>query len=199
MKQEKESLLESTIRDCNCGTISVTTKVTKKCNIRPACKYCYDFDDSSSDMSIETLENLTKKSIASGDFGRVIFVWHGGEPLVMGRQFFSQALEFQKKYNPGNVKIENRIQTNAVAMGARWIEFLKENGFMMEASFDAFDNDFSRGETDKVLKNILLSKEMDYAPGNIMFIATKNNISRLRESFDYFHDLGLNFTPSPII
>ena len=176
---KNEELLNNTIRTCNTGTISITAKVTKRCNIRPACEYCYDFeaqsDNKEFDMSTQTLDNLIKKSVGSGDFNRVIFVWHGGEPLVVGKKFYQKALEFQDKYNSGKVIIENRLQTNAVAMDRAWINFLKTHNFKMESSFDAFDNDKSRGKSQQVLRNLLLAKDMDYAPGNVMFIVTKKN------------------------
>ena len=201
---KKSNLLKQIVRDGNRGTISIVVKVTKRCNIRPACRYCYDYDarcDSKAfDMSAATLENLIRKSVGSGDFKRIIFVWHGGEPLVMGQKFYESAVAWQQAFNrDGAMLVENRIQTNAVSLDERWVHFLKKRGFQMETSFDAFDNERMRGKSAQVLANILRAKDVGYPPANIMCIVTSRNVHRLREVYDYFAERGLDFTPSPIL
>jgi len=199
----ENSLVDGLVKTCNTGSLNIVVKVSKRCNLRPPCEYCYDYEAQSDspefDMNRQTLESLIKKSVSDPSFSKVKFVWHGGEPLIMGREFYEQALEFQRRYNPGNTRIINHIQTNAVALDDSWISFLKGNGFSMESSFDAFDNKLTRGQTDKVLSNILNSQKQDYAPGCIMFICTRRNVNRLREAYDYFENLELDFNPSPII
>lgn len=195
--------IEDIVTTCNPGFLTIVAKVSKRCNIRPACEYCYDYCATSNskkyDMNLETLENMIKTSVGDSHFYRVRFVWHGGEPLIVGRKFYESALEFQKKYNPGKTIVTNRIQTNAVALNDSWIDFFKANEFNMESSFDAFDNDITRGQTKKVFSNLLHARDRGMAPGNTMFICTKRNINRLREAYDFFEDIGLNFNPSPII
>ena len=191
------------IKTCNPGSLTIVAKVSKRCNIRPACAYCYDYDAQSDspqhDMTIPTLENMIRTSVGDPTLHKVRFVWHGGEPLIVGKEFYTRAIEFQDKYaQPGSI-ITNRLQTNAVALDDEWIDFFKENNFNMESSFDAFDNDRTRGQTTKVLENLLHAKERGLAPGNTMFICTKQNVDRLREAYDFFDKIGLNFNPSPII
>lgn len=191
------------IKTCNPGFLTIVSKVSKRCNIRPACEYCYDYaaksDSSEFDMNFSTLENMIKTSVGDNHFTRVRFVWHGGEPLIVGKSFYEKALEFQKKYNKRGIIVTNRIQTNAVALDDEWIDFFKTNDFNMESSFDAFDNDITRGQTDKVYKNLLNARDRGLAPGNTMFICTSRNVHRLREAYDFFENIGLNFNPSPII
>lgn len=199
---ENDKLL-GILKTCNTGSINIVVKVSKRCNIRPACEYCYDFEAQSEsphlDMNIQTLENLVKKTVGDDKFNKVSFVWHGGEPLIVGTDFYESAVRFQKQYNTKGIKVINNIQTNAVALNESWIDLFKEYGFNMETSFDAFDNDKTRGKTQLVLENILKAKEMGFPPKNIMFICTSRNVNRLREAYDYFDKLGLNFNPSPII
>jgi uncharacterized protein len=191
------------IRTRNSGTINIVVKVSKRCNIDPPCTYCYDTaarsGDTALDMSMATLERLVQSSVGDTAFDKVTFVWHGGEPLIVGKSFYENALAFQKRHGDGIVRVVNRIQTNAVAMDSSWVEFLKANDFKMETSFDAFDNDQTRGSTQRVLANIMQAKELGYAPGNVMFICTSRNVDKLREAYDYFERLGLDFNPSPII
>jgi uncharacterized protein len=201
--KKSERLMKKIITTCNSGAIKIVAKASKRCNIRPPCEYCYDYiaqsEDKTLDMSEETAENLIKITVGDNAFRHVTFIWHGGEPLIVGRAFYEKVLDFQRKYNTRGIKIVNRIQTNAVAMDKDWVEFLKENNFYMETSFDAFDNDKTRGRTGRVLENIVQARDMGYIPGNIMFICTKRNVHRLREAYDYFEKLELNFNPSPII
>ncbi len=195
------AILDEIIKKCNPGHITLVVKASKRCNLR--CEYCYDYeaqtDDKSMDMSLATLDALIKKSVGSKDFYRVVFVWHGGEPLILGKEFYQQAIDLQKKYNETDVHVINRIQTNATLLDESWVKFLAEQGFTMESSFDAFDNDTTRGQTKQVFNNLLRARDLGYAPRNIMFIATRRNLHRFREAYDFFDKEGLNFNPSPII
>ena len=70
--------------------ITLIVKPTNECNFR--CKYCYHAD-TSYDMGImseEILEALIKK--AQSEFRQVVYVWHGGEPLLCGPDFFRKAV-----------------------------------------------------------------------------------------------------------
>ena len=77
------------------------------CNLD--CHYCYYLDKAEiyggkqPKMSLDLLETLTREYIAANDVPEVNFNWHGGEPLVMGLDFYKKALEFQKKYADGKV------------------------------------------------------------------------------------------------
>ena len=69
---------------------------TDYCNMK--CKYCF-FDKISkpeNKMSIETLEYLIKITLPF--YGNVSFIWHGGEPLSMGLNFYKKVIELQEYY-----------------------------------------------------------------------------------------------------
>lgn len=196
-------ILDDIIKTCNPGYITLVVKASKRCNIRPPCEYCYDYEaqteDKRLDMNLVVLDDLIKKSVGSKDFREVFFVWHGGEPLIVGKEFYKHALGLQERYNEAGARVVNRIQTNAVALDESWVRFLAEQGFTMESSFDAFDNDTTRGHTQQVFSNLLKARDLGYPPRNTMFIATSRNLHRFREAYDFFDKQGLNFNPSPII
>ena len=86
------------------------------CNLN--CTYCYYLEKSKLyqgskelKMSDELLENFTKQFIEAHEVPVVSFTWQGGEPTLMGLDFFRKALELQKKY-AGGKNIENAFQTN---------------------------------------------------------------------------------------
>lgn len=87
-------------------------------------------------MSDETLETLVRDYIAAnpGD-APITFGWQGGEPTLMGVDFFRRAVSLQKQYGAGRV-IENAFQTNGTRLNDEWAAFFKEHGFLVGVSID---------------------------------------------------------------
>ena len=109
------------------------------CNL--ACAYCYYLDKAElyggkePRMTLEVLEQVTRAYIRANDVPEVQFVWHGGEPLLTGLEFFRKAVEFQRKYADGK-KVFNSIQTNGTLLNAHWARFFRENNFLVGLSLD---------------------------------------------------------------
>lgn len=110
------------------------------CNLD--CKYCFYlekeklFDRGEKfRMSEETLERFVRGYIESQPSDHVIFAWQGGEPTLMGVDFFRKAVAFQKQYGGGKV-IENAFQTNGTLIDDEWAAFFKENNFLIGVSID---------------------------------------------------------------
>ena len=109
------------------------------CNL--GCSYCYYLDKAElyggrePRMSLEVLEQVTRAYIEANDVPEVQFVWHGGEPLVMGLDFYRKAVECQHKYAGGKT-VFNSIQTNGTLLTPEWARFFRENGFLVGLSLD---------------------------------------------------------------
>lgn len=109
------------------------------CNLR--CSYCYYlekrdlYQGSSQLMDEETLELFIKEYIESQTTPEVMFIWHGGEPLLRPIAFYQRALELQQRYAKGR-KIDNCIQTNATLLTDEWCKFLQKNNFLVGVSID---------------------------------------------------------------
>jgi len=105
-------------------------------------KYCYYLSKQSlyagSDfhMNYAMLENFTRQYITGQDTQELIFTWQGGEPTLMGLDFFRKAVSLQKKYTKPGMKIQNALQTNATLIDDDWCKFFKENGFLIGVSLD---------------------------------------------------------------
>src|SRR5512140_767742 len=110
------------------------------CNL--ACAYCFYLEKEKlypgkTDWAMppEVLETYVRSYIDSQDTPAVTFAWQGGEPTVLGIDFFRRAVELQGKYSGGK-RIENSLQTNGVLLDDAWCEFLAANDFLVGLSID---------------------------------------------------------------
>ncbi|HCR1031865.1 TPA: anaerobic sulfatase maturase [Klebsiella aerogenes] len=87
-------------------------------------------------MSDETLENFIRQYIDGQDGEQVVFSWQGGEPTLMGLEFFHKVVKFQQQYKKPGQRIENDLQTNGILINDAWAEFLKTNHFLVGLSID---------------------------------------------------------------
>ncbi len=86
-------------------------------------------------MSEDILEEYIRQYIELNAAPVVTFCWHGGEPLLAGKEYFRRIIALQRKYS-GDRKIENTIQTNGILMDGEWCGFFSENGFLVGISLD---------------------------------------------------------------
>jgi len=110
------------------------------CNL--ACEYCYYLEKSllypkpgASRMDDETLERYVRGYIDSQDTPEIQFAWQGGEPTLLGLDFFRRAVALQEKYR-GSKTITNSLQTNGTLLDEEWAEFFRAHGFLVGISID---------------------------------------------------------------
>ncbi len=99
-------------------------------------------------MGDATLEAYVAQYIDAQDVPAVNFAWQGGEPTLMGLEFFRSALQLQRKHANGKT-ITNAIQTNGVLLDDDWGEFLAKNEFLVGISIDGPPNMHDRYRVDK--------------------------------------------------
>jgi serine-type anaerobic sulfatase-maturating enzyme len=112
------------------------------CNID--CTYCYylhkkDLLGSENNFRIsdEVLETHIKQYIEAQDREEVVFSWQGGEPTLLGLEFFEKVVKLEQKYKKSNQRIENDLQTNGTLLNDEWGVFLKRNRFLVGLSIDS--------------------------------------------------------------
>jgi uncharacterized protein len=146
------------------------------CNLD--CKYCYFlskemmYPGSRFRMADELLETFTRQYIEAQQVSEVTFAWQGGEPTLMGLDFFERALYWQQKYARPGMRIENALQTNGTLLNEAWCRFFKKHDFLIGISIDgpralhdAYRvNKGGSGTFDQVLRGWQLLKEfgVDY-------------------------------------
>jgi uncharacterized protein len=110
------------------------------CNLD--CTYCYYLGKASllnqnkGRINNELLEKFIADYINSQDVEEIVFTWHGGEPTLLGIDFFRNVLELQKKHTPPGRRVSNDIQTNGTLLDEVWCSFLAENSFLIGLSID---------------------------------------------------------------
>jgi uncharacterized protein len=110
------------------------------CNLD--CRYCFYLEKENLygrkqnfAMPDAVLESYISQFITAQDAPAISFAWQGGEPTLLGVDFFRKVVAIQKKYANGKT-IENAFQTNGVLLDDRWGEFLAENHFLIGISID---------------------------------------------------------------
>ncbi len=100
-------------------------------------------------MSDSTLERFIEQYIASNEHEQVVFSWQGGEPTLLGVDFFEKALRLQEKHNTKGKTIANTLQTNGTLLTPAWGAFLQEHNFLVGLSIDGPQEEHNRYRLDK--------------------------------------------------
>ncbi len=111
-----------------------------RCNLE--CTYCFYLekealypDRQTSCMPEDVLENFIRHYIQAQPGEHVAFAWQGGEPTVLGVDYYRRVVDLQRQYAVGKT-IENAFQTNGVLLDDAWCSFFKENDFLVGLSID---------------------------------------------------------------
>ncbi|MBL8057250.1 MAG: anaerobic sulfatase maturase [Anaerolineales bacterium] len=110
------------------------------CNLD--CRYCFFlakehlYPGSRFRMPPDVLEAYVREYLASQSAPEVIFVWQGGEPTLLGLDFYREALRLQARYRRPGVRVSNSFQTNGILLDDAWGAFLQENHFLVGLSLD---------------------------------------------------------------
>jgi uncharacterized protein len=111
------------------------------CNLD--CEYCFFlskemlYPGSRFRMAADLQETYIRQILEAHPRSReVVVAWQGGEPTMMGLDFFRRSIELERRYaRPGQV-ILNTIQTNGTLLTDEWGDFLKANAFLVGISID---------------------------------------------------------------
>jgi uncharacterized protein len=173
------------------------------CNLD--CRYCFykdrapDVGKGKQRMNYEVLEKLIKDYMVL-KFPLAGFAWQGGEPTLMGLDFYEKAVELQRSYAASGQQVSNSLQTNAVLLDDKWCDFLRENKFLVGISIDGPKelHDYyrldlgGRGTFDKVMQAIKRCKEHKVEFNTLTLV---NNITAEypNEIFDFLINLGIRY------
>ncbi len=174
------------------------------CNLD--CTYCFykcrpsEIGHGRQRMSEEVLEKLVKDYMDLR-FQLSGFAWQGGEPTLMGLDFFKRAVEMQKRYGVAGQEVGNSLQTNAILLdNAEWCRFLQESRFLVGVSIDGPKelHDYYRldlgghGTWDRVMAAIRRMKEfgVEY---NTLTLVNRLTADHADAIFDFLVGLGIRY------
>ena len=175
------------------------------CNMN--CEYCFFvqkerlYPGSSFRMTDEVMELYIRQYLEAQKVPEVTITWQGGEPTMMGLDFFRRSVELARKYAPSGMRVEHTIQTNGMLLDEEWCEFLRENDFLVGLSMDGprelhdrYRHDKRGGGTfDRVMRAACLMQE-NQVEFNILCTVNAANAGHPLETYRFFRDeLGVNW------
>jgi uncharacterized protein len=111
------------------------------CNLD--CSYCFYLSKQTlpggpggGHMDDNLLARFVRDYIESVTGDEVVFSWQGGEPTLMGLDFFEKVVALQRRYAKEGQRIENDLQTNGTLLDEDWAKFLKQHRFLVGLSID---------------------------------------------------------------
>jgi uncharacterized protein len=175
------------------------------CNLN--CEYCFFlkkeslYPGSNFRMSDKVHEAYIKQLFEAHQVPQVTVAWQGGEPTLMGLDFFRRSMDLQKKYAKPGTRIENTFQTNGVLLNDEWCRFFHENNYLIGLSMDGPKelHDVYRkdkgghGTHDRVVRaaRLLQKHKVEF---NILCTVNRKNANRPLEVYQFFRDeLGVDY------
>ncbi len=179
-----------------------------RCNID--CKYCYYLEKEDLfpetkkfQMSPAVLESYVSQQIEAGNAAgmkEIPFAWQGGEPTMLGVDYFRRIVRLQKKYAQPGVTITNALQTNAILLDDEWAAFLRDQGFLVGVSIDGPKKLHDRYRVDRagrptfdrVMSGIDLLQRYD-VPHNALTVVNRANSGRGKAVYKFLKGIGFEF------
>ena len=169
------------------------------CNLD--CKYCFFlskemlYPGSRFRMADELLEDYIRQYIEAQAIPQVTVSWQGGEPTLMGLDFFRRSVAYVEKYKKPNMQVDYTIQTNGTTLDDAWGRFFRKHNFLVGISIDgpremhdAYRVDKGgKGSLKRVLDglDILKKHKVDF---NILCTVHAANADHPVEVYRYFRD-----------
>jgi uncharacterized protein len=170
-----------------------------QCNL--ACDYCFYlkkeqlYPESNFRMTSAVHDAYIRDLFAAHEVPRVTVAWQGGEPTLMGLDFFRRSIELQKKYRKPGTHIENTIQTNGILLDDEWCRFLHDNNFLVGLSLDgpqylhdAFRKDKGGNRTFERVVNAIRLLQQHAVEFNILCSVNSKNAGHPAELYRFFRD-----------
>jgi uncharacterized protein len=146
-------------------------------------------------MSNEIMEAYIRQTIEGQKVPAVTIAWQGGEPTLMGLDFYRHSIDIIKETAPREMQVEKTMQTNGVLLDEEWCRFLHDNNFLVGLSLDgprhlhdAYRRDKEGNSVfEKVLHSVRLMQKYD-VEFNILCTVNSKNSQHPLEVYRFFRD-----------
>jgi uncharacterized protein len=174
------------------------------CNLN--CAYCFYLekkvffaDNENYRMSDRVLEAFVQKYIRTNNMPEIPFAWQGGEPMLMGIDFFRKAVKLQKQYGQGKL-ITNSLQTNGTLLTDEWCDFLAKNQFLVGLSLDGPEDVHNRYRVDgqgkgafSAVMDSLKLMEKHGVEYNVLACVTRESAHRPLDVYHFLREQNVRF------
>ncbi len=175
------------------------------CNL--GCLYCYYLEKEhlypkgdTLRMPDAILEEYILQHIAASSEPVIRFSWHGGEPTVLGVDYFRKIAAFQRKHQPRGRHIANGIQTNGILLDEEWCRFLSDEGYIVGLSMDGPQEMHDRCRVTKnrepthrrVMRGYGLLRKHEI-PCDILCVVNSANVDSPAEVYRFFRRIGASY------
>jgi uncharacterized protein len=182
----------------------MTKPIGPICNLD--CKYCFYLEkeklyagERKWKMPDDVLEAYVSQYIAGQDAAEISFAWQGGEPTLLGVDYFRRIVELQRKHANGKT-IHNAIQTNGTLLDDEWGEFLAKEKFLVGLSVDgpAELHDYYRVDKQQkptfpdVMRGLAVLKKHG-AEFNTLTVVNRKNANKPLEVYRFLKEIGSGF------
>jgi uncharacterized protein len=172
------------------------------CNLD--CRYCYYLrkqrfypQGELFRMPDGLLEEYIVQHIDASPGPAVNFSWHGGEPTILGLDYFRRIVALQRKHQPPGWRIANGMQTNGILLDEEWCQFLAAERFGVGLSLDgpADLHDpyrVTKGRRPSHKQTVRAFKLLrgHKVPCDILCVVHDRNVRRPTEVYRYFKEIG---------
>jgi uncharacterized protein len=169
------------------------------CNL--ACEYCFYlnkgklYPNSALRMSDTVLQEYIRQLLITQAGHEVTVAWQGGEPTLMGVDFFKRSVQLVNENRQSNQKVRYSFQTNGILLNEEWCSFFKENQFLVGLSIDgpaemhdAYRRDKGgKGSFDRVKQSWDLLKKQG-VDANILCTVNASNANHPLDVYHFFRD-----------
>ena len=174
------------------------------CNL--ACQYCFYLEKERlfsqtrvHRMSDEVLEEMIRQVMTLGG-PSVAFGWQGGEPTLMGLDFFRRAVTFEQRYGHDGQSVGNGIQTNGILINDEWCRFLREYSVLVGLSLDGpqhVHDHYRRTRNGQPTWELVVSAARRMMSQNVdvnaLVVVSDYSARYAREIYDYLVELGFRY------
>lgn len=175
------------------------------CNL--GCHYCYYLrkkflypENGSFTMSDEILERYIIQHINASQGSTISFSWHGGEPTLLGLNFFHRVVEIQRKHKPSNCRIINGIVTNGTLLNKDWCNFFVKERFAIGISIDGPQEIHDRHRVTKnqrptfnqVMHGYKLLKQYNINC-DVLCVINSHNVQYPNKIYQFFKQIGVKY------
>lgn len=130
----------------------------------------------------------------------ITFTWQGGEPTLLGLDFFRRVVALQKQFAPRHQRVTNSLQTNGVLLDQAWVDFFREEGFLIGLSIDGprelhdqFRYDKKGEGSFQAVLNAMKLLKSGGVEFNALVVVNRVNADHGKRVYTYLRDNGVQY------